>query len=258
MSFLAKLDHYLFRYVGYPYMRATRDDSSFERVFYLLRFLKEQNRPVRVLDAGCSGAIALYLIEREMPNLVQEYVGLDWKASRLYDRYKHFKTQHQFFDTNLDDDWNIGEFDVVWCSECLEHIIDDHGVFKKLCRSVRPGGHIVLSMPSEAHLKGLAKAMPELVETSSTQNGCHVRVGYTPESLRDLAEGTNAELLRVDAITRADETYIYRRYHWGPPLQSFRKVYYTLTRSTEDSYKIAATPNDLERFQSIASVYRVG
>jgi SAM-dependent methyltransferase len=258
MSLLAQMDQVLFRYVGYPYMRVTRDDSSFERIYYLLRFLRQQNTKVRLLDAGCSGAISLYMIERELPGLVSSFVGLDWKATRLYRRYKHFRTPHEFFDTNLDDDRNYGEFDVVWCSECLEHIIDDHSVFKRLCRSVKPGGHVLLSVPSEAHRKTYGPAMPELLKTSPTQDGAHVRLGYTPESLRKLAEGTSADLISVDAITRADLTYLRRGYRWSRPLQPLRMAYYTLARSKDDHYKLSATASDLEQFASIAAVYRVG
>ena len=258
MSFLAQVDQCLFSYVGYPYMRITRDDSSFDRVLYLLRFLRQQNQRVRLLDAGCGGAISLYMIEREAPDLVSDFVGLDWKATRLSKRYKHFKTPHQFFDIDLDDDWNFGEFDVVWCSECLEDIVDDNGVFKKLCRSVKPGGHIVVSMPSEAHRKKLAGVLPELMETSSIQDGGHVRVGYTPESLLKLAAGTRAELVSVDAITRADVTYLRRRYHWGPKVQLLRNAYYSVARTQSDFYALGATQRDLELFQSVAAVYKVG
>jgi SAM-dependent methyltransferase len=258
MSFLAHVDHHLFRYVGYPYMRITRDDSSFERIFYLLDFLRGQDRRVRLLDAGCSGAISLYLIERETPELVSSFVGVDWKGSRLYSRFEHFRTPHEFFDANLDDDRNFGEFDVVWCSECLEHIVDDHGVFKRLCRSVKRGGHVVISVPSEAHRKSLAAALPELIETSPTQDGGHVRVGYTPETLLQLAAGTPAELIRVDAITRADESYLRRRFRWRPIFQPLRSAYYAMTRSRDDFYTLSATPSDFERFHSIGAVYRVG
>jgi SAM-dependent methyltransferase len=257
MPLLPKVDQFMFDYVGYPYMRITRDDSSFERVLYLARFIKEQNRPVRVLDVGCGGAISLYMIEREVPNLVTGFVGADFRASRLYKRYHHFKTPHEFFDTNLDEEWNFGQFDVAWCSECLEHIVDDNGVFKKICRSIKPGGNIVVSMPSEAHRKAIAGALPELMETSPIQDGGHVRVGYTPDSLRDLARGTSAELIRVDGISKADVTYMRRRYRWGSELQPFRNTFYTLVRNESDFFALSAKPADFEQFLSIGAVYRV-
>jgi 2-polyprenyl-3-methyl-5-hydroxy-6-metoxy-1,4-benzoquinol methylase len=257
MSFLAKADHYLFRYAGYPYMRVTRDDASFERIRYLLQFLRTQNQPLRLLDAGCSGGVAFFMIEHEAPGLLAEYVGADFNAARLYGRYAHFKTPHQFFDTNLDDDWNHGQFDVVWCSECLEHIMDDGGVFKKLRRSVKPGGYIVVSMPSESFRKKLGKELPELLEVSPIQNGGHVRLGYTPESLRQMAQGTGAELVCIDAATRTDKTYMYRRNRWPSFLQPLRNLYYTLTRKQKDFYTLSATPDDLENYQSITAVFRV-
>jgi SAM-dependent methyltransferase len=257
MSLLPQVDQFLFSYVGYPYMRITRDDSSFERILYLIQFLRSRNERVRLLDVGCGGAISLYMVEREIPDLISGFVGADFKASRLYARYKDFKTPHEFHDTNLDDDWNFGQFDVAWCSECLEHIVDDNGVFKKICRSVKPGGHIVVSMPSEAYRESNAGNMPELMETSPTQDGGHVRVGYTPESLVELERGTSAELVQVDAITRSNAAYLRRRYRWSSALQPLRNTYYTLTRNESDFYTLSAKPGDLKEFQSIAAVYRV-
>ncbi len=257
MSFAAQMDQFMFRFLGYPYMRLTRDDSSFERTFYLLSIVRDQNRPLRLLDAGCGGAIALYTLDREAPGLISEYVGLDWRATRLYRRYQHLKTPHHFFNTDLGEDWSCGEFDIAWCSECLEHIIDDSGVFKKLCRSVKPGGYVVLSVPSEAYRRHFARLVPRLLETSPTQDGGHVRLGYTSASLGKLAEGTRAELIRVDAISKTDDTNVRRRMNWASKLAVFRNAYYTLTRSKPEFYSLQASQTDFEQFHSIAAVFRI-
>ena len=257
MSVASAVDRWLLRHVGYTYLRATRDDAIFDRIAYFVEIVRAKGQRVSVLDVGCGGGVTLEVIAREISDLVSRYVGLDWNASRLSGRYAHLSTPHEFFDVDLNDDWNFGQFDVAWCSECLEHITDDAGVFRKIYRSVRPGGSIVVTMPSEACRYAFGGRFPGLLQTSATEDGGHVRVGYTPDGLRGLASGTGASLVRVDAVTKFDDTYIRRRYDWPDVLQPLRSTFYSLTRSDADRYRLSASPTDFAQYHSIAAVYTV-
>jgi SAM-dependent methyltransferase len=257
MGAFARIDRWLFRHAGYPYLRATRDNRTFERFGYLARNVRDWGRQVSVLDVGCGGGQALFMLARSVPNLVTRYVGLDFQVGRLAGRYNNVAIPHDFFETNLDDEWNHGTFDLVWSSECLEHIVDDRGVFRKMVRSVRPGGRIVVTMPSLASRQACGGELPFLLETSTTQDGGHVRVGYTRESLQALAEGTAAHLARVDAVSRADIGSYRRRYRWPPPIRLASYTVDTLRRAEEDCYTLEATGADLAGYESIAAVYEI-
>jgi SAM-dependent methyltransferase len=257
MSVLARIDRWLFRHAGYPYLRATRDNRTFERFAYLVRTIRDGGQAVSVLDVGCGGGQALFMLARDVPRLVTHYVGLDFQAGRLADRYGHISIPHRFFDVNLDDEWNCGTFDLAWCSECLEHIADDKGAFGKIARSVRAGGRIVVTMPSLASREACGGELPFLLATSPTQDGGHVRVGYTPASLRALAEGTTAHLARVDAVSRADIGSYQRRYEWPQAMRLATYAFDTLRRSEEDCYTLGATPADLAGYESIGAVYEM-
>jgi 2-polyprenyl-3-methyl-5-hydroxy-6-metoxy-1,4-benzoquinol methylase len=48
------------------------------------------------------------------------------------------------------------QFDAVVCSETIEHLENPRHVFRSLCRLVRPGGTIVLTMPNQECLRSYA------------------------------------------------------------------------------------------------------
>ena len=45
-------------------------------------------------------------------------------------------------------EWN-GQFDVLFCMEVLEHVVDREPVFDLWDRVLRPGGEIIVSVPNE-------------------------------------------------------------------------------------------------------------
>jgi ubiquinone/menaquinone biosynthesis C-methylase UbiE len=66
-------------------------------------------------------------------------------------------------------------FDKILCSEVLEHIEDDHGAVSEFARVLRPGGLLVITVPSDA----------SIVQEYEDDFG-HVRPGYNSESLQTL------------------------------------------------------------------------
>jgi SAM-dependent methyltransferase len=66
-------------------------------------------------------------------------------------------------------------FDKVLCSEVLEHIEDDCGAVSEFARVLRPGGLLVVTVPSEA---SIVHQYEDAFD--------HVRAGYSSESLQAL------------------------------------------------------------------------
>ncbi|HWG57307.1 MAG TPA: class I SAM-dependent methyltransferase [Gaiellaceae bacterium] len=69
-----------------------------------------------------------------------------------------------------------GSYDVLCAFEVLEHVADDEAVLRQWAELVRPGGHVLLSVP----------AWPRLFGRSDDAAGHHRR--YEPQALRVLAE----------------------------------------------------------------------
>lgn len=82
-----------------------------------------------------------------------------------------------------------GFFDMVICSEVLEHIPDQEGAVREITRVLKPGGDLVVSVP---------RYLPERIcwtlseSYHNTPNG-HIRI-YRKNKLRDLLEGSGSRV----------------------------------------------------------------
>jgi 2-polyprenyl-3-methyl-5-hydroxy-6-metoxy-1,4-benzoquinol methylase len=106
--------------------------------------------PSRVLEIGCgSGQLAHLLDER---NLLADYVGFDLssvaiEAARSRCPQLRFEVADAF-----ETDLFAVDYDLVICTEVLEHLDDDH----RLLRRIRPGARVLATVPdfmSETHVR---------------------------------------------------------------------------------------------------------
>ena len=85
-------------------------------------------------------------------------------------------------------------FDKVLCSEVLEHVEDDHGAVSEFARVLRPGGLLVVTVPSDA----------SVIHEYEDDFG-HARAGYSSESLQ--------ALLRSQGLTVVScNSYLHSRF----------------------------------------------
>jgi 2-polyprenyl-3-methyl-5-hydroxy-6-metoxy-1,4-benzoquinol methylase len=118
--------------------------------------------PRRVLDVGCGDARLLHMLR----GMVPERVGVD-PSGRAIAFARAFNPDCAFHEGLVGE--VEGAFDVVTCVETLEHVPDEviPGFAADLARRVRPGGHLVVTVPSVArpvHRKHHRHYTPELLE----------------------------------------------------------------------------------------------
>jgi 2-polyprenyl-3-methyl-5-hydroxy-6-metoxy-1,4-benzoquinol methylase len=75
---------------------------------------------------------------------------------------------------------DLPRFDQIICTECIEHIVDDGGLIRDLASLLVPGGRLLLTTPAANH-RGLRHE-----RLSETEDGGHVRWGYTEDRLKEL------------------------------------------------------------------------
>lgn len=80
-------------------------------------------------------------------------------------------------------------FNVVQCTQVLEHIIEHERAAAELARVLKPGGHAIITVPHP----------PE-----PFPNEGHVREGYTEQELEGLFRGCGLELLYTDWFLTRD------------------------------------------------------
>jgi SAM-dependent methyltransferase len=150
---------------------------------YLTAWVGRVPGEMRVLDAGCGSGLSLLYMYKYYPTRVKEYVGIDLRTERLRDRYRFVTLPHRFLDVDLDSNWKFGLFDVIFCSEVIEHVIEDRRLFSRLCAHLSDKGVLLLTTPNKTFVARFARVLPGFDAISAAQDGGHVRTGYEPADL---------------------------------------------------------------------------
>jgi len=85
----------------------------------------------------------------------------------------------------------LGLFDQIVCTECIEHIHEDEKLVRDLARVLKPGGRLLLTTPEASH-RSL-----RYEERLLTEIGGHVRWGYTKERLTEIFSGAGLSVEEV-------------------------------------------------------------
>lgn len=256
---LGRLDNSLQRLFGLPYLLASRDFNIHSRCRYLLHKLtKLEGRALRVLDVGCGAGITLRHLATLAPGKIACYVGIDRMAERLQPRYRDIGgIDITFHNVDLDDPWDFGAFDVVWCSEVIEHLNDDSGQIAKLKRAVRPGGTILITTPCLEFVLHMGRLFPPILKTSAVQDGGHVRHGYSVGDVERLAAEVGVEIDSVDGVNLLTLAETERRYTTRRASWVLNNIRMNLQARNQQDFAIGeAFKSEPERYASIGAVLK--
>ena len=252
--FAQRIDNFFIHTFGLPYLRLVRDPLIHERSEYLVSRIKKMHREgLRVLDVGCGSAIPLLYLNAFCGREVTEYIGIDLYTERLHERYQSVQLQHHFSNINLDDEWDLGKFDVVCCFEVIEHIIKDGRLFRRLCSQVEGNGYLLVTTPSKEFILKMAGVFPGFDQVSEVQNGGHVRIGYNRADLQILADQNNMRVVSCDWISRFEvsDLHAYLRNKGG-----IGTVLYNLTHPRREQaikFSLSSEPDAVQdTYYSIA------
>lgn len=174
------------------------------RNHYLMRALRKIPLPedACVLNAGCAnGAHSFYLVER-FPNWTITGIEIDReqvaRASAIAGRKKIKNIQFQAGD--LHETRFTERFHLIFCMHVLTYLRDDQEVLRRFYRAMRPGGYLILSVPTPP----APSRLPQLIRTilgaagpaSETQSGratpsrgplnaVQERVGYSDQEITE-------------------------------------------------------------------------
>lgn len=173
------------------------------RLQHVLRELRKLNldhRPVRLLDAGCGrGDLVTYLAERHP---YWQFVGLELQPDSVemaeVIRRRLGLRNVKYLRADVCRLLFREEFDVVVCSDVLEHIPDDRRAVANLTRALKPGGYLIVtspSVPQPRHLPTVAWRERRIGFDPSEYG--HVRQGYSLMRLKEIFEASGADPVRV-------------------------------------------------------------
>lgn len=149
-----------------------------------------------VLDAGCgNGSMAI-----NVASLGHDVLGLSFSETELARAVRWAKLFSVSARFEVQDLRNlrartdlIGRFDVVLCTEVIEHLMDDQMFVSTLSQCLKPGGTLILTTP----YFGLHPMFGDEMYPEAVEDGGHVRRGYTTAQLRNLMQQGDLEIVAI-------------------------------------------------------------
>jgi 2-polyprenyl-3-methyl-5-hydroxy-6-metoxy-1,4-benzoquinol methylase len=133
-----------------------RNEHLQARLSVVGRALDEVGSVHTALDVGCgNGRLALMLVERGI-----SVTGIDSSPRSLaiaVSRFENASNPPAFILEDAARADTLGVYDLVTCTEVLEHVADPLAVLMAMRNAVKPGGHAVITVPNRFNLHGLAK-----------------------------------------------------------------------------------------------------
>lgn len=157
---------------------------------------------VKVLDAGAgNGGFSLYAAARGASVLGLSDAEADMRKAhrRAVQAGLEVDARFEVFDLRqlATDGASLGTFDVAFCLEVIEHVLDDAALLRALGERLRHGGTLLLTTPTDDHppLHG------EHAHLSGVEDGRHVRWGSSPERLREVLDAAGYEVLSIEPVS---------------------------------------------------------
>ncbi len=211
--------------LGFPAMLVHGDTLVLDRWIWLRHRLPRTRAGERVLDVGCgNGAFTIGAALRGYQAL-----GLTWDRrdmERASQRALLCKARHALFEDcdvrMLGGRYEYREqFDVVICTENIEHILDDVALMKAMAACLKPGGRLLLTTP---YLLACPLGRDDEGPFSAVEDGRHVRRGYSTQMLLELCEASGLRVEQIDwcsGITSQLLTRLMRRASVVSPVLSW-------------------------------------
>jgi 2-polyprenyl-3-methyl-5-hydroxy-6-metoxy-1,4-benzoquinol methylase len=161
-------------------------------------------RARRVLELGCATGVASRRLKEALA--AEHYVALERDPKAAAAARAHLDEVHVAdIEAALPDGLGEGDqaFDLLVALDVLEHLYDPWEVLVQLVGRLRPGGHVLVSIPNVQHLSILA----DLAQGRWTYQSCglldatHVRF-FTWENITSLLEGAGLGVIAKHAVLR--------------------------------------------------------
>lgn len=153
--------------------------------------------PATVLDVGCAqGTLALLLAEQG-----SEVTAVDIRPEFLrYAEARHEKGAIRFVAANIFDEPDLGQFDLVFANQIIEHVVYPADLIRTLSRYLTSSGVLVVTTPNHDYFRSSLPSFGELGDPrlhehkQFTAGGGDHFFAYTEEELRAEAEAAGMQV----------------------------------------------------------------
>jgi ubiquinone/menaquinone biosynthesis C-methylase UbiE len=135
-----------------------------------------------VLEVGCGDASFTKELARYSPDVT----AIDISSAQIAENNKRF-AGIKFLQHDVAEQFPFAadSFEVVWCSEVLEHLFDPAFALREMYRIMKPGGRLMVTVPYHGRFKNVLIALFKWDEHFVPSNP-HIRF-YTKQTLGRLA-----------------------------------------------------------------------
>ena len=158
------------------------------RASLILKFLNKIEKNDLVLDAGCGYGFYSLTLSKKW----KEVYALDLEKERIDELNKIIKTRQEFsgiktFEGSLTNiPFKEKFFDLILCSEVLEHIKEDKKALSELSRVLKQGGYLILSFPTNSRSN-----------KKEYKKFHHERHGYDRKAIEELARKNGLVVIEI-------------------------------------------------------------
>jgi 2-polyprenyl-3-methyl-5-hydroxy-6-metoxy-1,4-benzoquinol methylase len=159
--------------------------------------------PMRILDFGTEDATFVYWLADRYPTASVTAIDLDTQAMAICQslRPSSYATRVEFVATRIEE-LPSGSFDLITAFDVLEHIDDDGVALTELARVLDRGGDLLIHVPRDQWMDAAGR-VERVADADAWQiNPGHVRMGYSPERLRDLVRAAGLDVVDIDLWVR--------------------------------------------------------
>lgn len=165
------------------------------------------SKPLSIIDIGCGEGYVIYRIRKKFPAL--PLYGFDLTQGRIAVTKSHVPDAHLLRGDVLSLPFPDNTFDVVICSELLEHMADYQKTVQELLRITKR--QLIITVPNELHL---IQVMCPKCKTKHYLDG-HVNF-FTQKKLADLF--TSLPHVKILELFRFHSIFTYNRVTMKLPL----------------------------------------
>ena len=141
-------------------------------------FLDEVGNGKRVLEVGCYVGTNIRMLNKLLPaSMDMEFRGIDISSKAILEAEEYSKKgemRNHFFEVGKAEDlkYDACVFDIVICTEVLEHLVDPNIAISEMYRVLKQGGCAIITTPNGANIfKKLAgRRIKERLEEIDTGN----------------------------------------------------------------------------------------
>ena len=191
------------------------------RARIIFRFIKGTPQSARILDAGSGyGLYALTLAERgySVDAIDLEQERTDALVARKKERPSLDRRVKTYTGSITDLPFQNGSYDLIICSDVIEHIKDDAKAVSELARVLAPDGTMIITVPY--HSKYNERIYPMFG---------HERPGYNVEEMRNILAPHRLSIVEVSSYEYAFGRVLFRMFnaiHFAPLMAALFYLFY--------------------------------